>query len=263
MKIWNDEKFREFTDDGKLAFLFLLTHPSMTSMGAMRATVAGLAAEMGWEQPRMSSALEPALKFGMLVMNIGAAFIWVPKFLSYNEPESPNVVRSWPTQFELIPECEQKRTALFTAERLCQSLGEGFAKAFGEAFGEALPKGYPHPSPNPEPEPEPEPKPKESKAGAHKPRPTFVKPTALEVSEYSKAKGKPIDGEAFVAFYESKGWVIGTSPMRNWKAAVVTWQKRGNFNGRSHANAAPGNSFRNNPDDGREIRKPDYENVIL
>ena len=42
--IWQDEKFRAFTDDGKLAFLFLLTHPAMTSVGAMRATVAAISA---------------------------------------------------------------------------------------------------------------------------------------------------------------------------------------------------------------------------
>ena len=38
-KIWNDEKFRELSDSAKLLFLFLLTHPHMTPLGAMRATV--------------------------------------------------------------------------------------------------------------------------------------------------------------------------------------------------------------------------------
>lgn len=38
-RIWNDAKFRELSDNGKLVFLMLLTHPSMTSLGAMRATV--------------------------------------------------------------------------------------------------------------------------------------------------------------------------------------------------------------------------------
>ena len=36
-RVWNDEKFVSFSDDGKLAFLFVLTHPSMTAIGAMRA----------------------------------------------------------------------------------------------------------------------------------------------------------------------------------------------------------------------------------
>ncbi len=35
-RIWNDATFRSLSDDGKLLFLFVLTHPSQTSLGAMR-----------------------------------------------------------------------------------------------------------------------------------------------------------------------------------------------------------------------------------
>ena len=34
------------------------------------------------------------------------------------------------------------------------------------------------------------------------------------------------DGEGFCAFYASKGWKVGNQPMRDWKRACVTWQKR-------------------------------------
>lgn len=52
----------------------------------------------------------------------------------------------------------------------------------------------------------------------------FVPPTPSEVSEYGKSIGFAIDGVRFCAFYESKGWVVGKSPMKNWKAAVQTWK---------------------------------------
>ena len=47
-RIWNDKKFRSLSDRAKLLFFMLLTHPSMTALGAMRATLPGLASEMGW-----------------------------------------------------------------------------------------------------------------------------------------------------------------------------------------------------------------------
>ena len=53
----------------------------------------------------------------------------------------------------------------------------------------------------------------------------FRPPTISEVMEYAKEKGYHIDAEKFIAYYESKGWVVGKSPMKNWKAAVVTWSK--------------------------------------
>lgn len=54
----------------------------------------------------------------------------------------------------------------------------------------------------------------------------FVKPTAEEVREYCRERGNNVDPEAFVAYYESKGWKVGNQPMKNWKAAIVTWEKR-------------------------------------
>lgn len=54
----------------------------------------------------------------------------------------------------------------------------------------------------------------------------FVKPTVEEVRQYCWERRNGIDAERFVDFYESKGWKVGKEPMRDWKAAVRTWEKR-------------------------------------
>lgn len=54
----------------------------------------------------------------------------------------------------------------------------------------------------------------------------FVPPTVEEVREYLLSVGSQVDAEAFVAFYESKGWFVGKNKMKSWKAAIVTWEKR-------------------------------------
>lgn len=54
----------------------------------------------------------------------------------------------------------------------------------------------------------------------------FVPPTVEEVRAYCEERGNGVDAEAFVAFYQSKGWKVGTSPMKDWRASVVTWEKR-------------------------------------
>ena len=53
----------------------------------------------------------------------------------------------------------------------------------------------------------------------------FEKPTVEEVSAYCKERNNGIDAEAFIAFYESKGWLIGKTPMKSWKSAIITWEK--------------------------------------
>ena len=57
-------------------------------------------------------------------------------------------------------------------------------------------------------------------------RKRFTPPTVSEVSDYCKERGSNIDPEQFVDFYASKGWMVGKTPMKDWKAAVRTWENR-------------------------------------
>lgn len=54
----------------------------------------------------------------------------------------------------------------------------------------------------------------------------FKKPTLEEVTAYIQERKSPIDSERFYAYYESVGWIVGKKPMKNWKMAVITWEKR-------------------------------------
>jgi hypothetical protein len=53
----------------------------------------------------------------------------------------------------------------------------------------------------------------------------FIPPTADEVSAYSDEISAGVDGQQFVDFYSSKGWMIGKNKMKDWKAAVRTWKR--------------------------------------
>lgn len=57
----------------------------------------------------------------------------------------------------------------------------------------------------------------------------FCPPTIEEVQSYIQEKGYSIDAEAFIAFYQSKDWMIGKNKMKDWRMAVVTWSKRDNM----------------------------------
>lgn len=57
-------------------------------------------------------------------------------------------------------------------------------------------------------------------------RKRFTPPTVSEVSDYCKERGSNIDPEQFVDFYAAKGWKVGNHPMKDWRAAVRTWEKR-------------------------------------
>lgn len=151
-RIWNDEKFRRLSDQGKLCFLFLLTHPHMTSLGGMRASLAGLAEEMGWDLKAFRKAFHEGCSEGMIEHDSEACLIAFPNFLKYNRPESPNVLRAWSNSVELLPECELKTRMLQRVRALAKGMSNGFMRAFDECFGEARL----HPMPNQEQEQEQE-----------------------------------------------------------------------------------------------------------
>lgn len=54
----------------------------------------------------------------------------------------------------------------------------------------------------------------------------FIPPTVEEVRAYCNERKNNVDAEAFVNFYASKGWYVGKNKMKDWKACVITWEKR-------------------------------------
>ena len=52
------------------------------------------------------------------------------------------------------------------------------------------------------------------------------KPTVEEIKQYCLQRNNGIDAEQFYDFYESKNWYVGKNKMKNWKAAIRTWEKR-------------------------------------
>jgi hypothetical protein len=53
----------------------------------------------------------------------------------------------------------------------------------------------------------------------------FRKPTVDEVRAYCTERGNSIDPEYFVNYNESRGWVVGKSPMKDWRATIRTWEQ--------------------------------------
>ena len=53
----------------------------------------------------------------------------------------------------------------------------------------------------------------------------FVPPTLEEVQSYLDEKGYTWDAEAFMDFYISKGWYVGSNRMTDWKAACRNWNR--------------------------------------
>ena len=52
-----------------------------------------------------------------------------------------------------------------------------------------------------------------------------MKPTVDEVAAYCQERGNSVNAQRFVDYYTANGWMVGKSPMKDWKAAVRNWEK--------------------------------------
>ena len=60
----------------------------------------------------------------------------------------------------------------------------------------------------------------------------FKKPSVEQIKEYCIERKNVVDAESFFNYYESKGWKVGKSAMKDWKSAVRTWEKN-NYSSKS------------------------------
>lgn len=67
---------------------------------------------------------------------------------------------------------------------------------------------------------------------------TFIIPNIGEVSAYCLERKNYVDADKFINYYSSNGWMVGKNKMKDWKAAIRTWEANGN--GRQQTSGSTG-----------------------
>ena len=154
-RIWNDAKFASLSGEAKLMFLYLLTSPSMTVLGALPMRASAVAEELGLDSERYGKRYQELYQRGMVEYDSRGLF-WVRNYMKYNGPDNPKVVISWSSALDLLPECPLLYKVLESARNHCVSRGKGFPKAFTDTLGNCLKYGMSYGMPNKEKEKEKE-----------------------------------------------------------------------------------------------------------
>lgn len=138
VRMWNDRKFRELSDNAKLAFILLLTHPDTTQIGTIRTRVSNLADELGWQRDAMSHAIQEVTLNGMIDADEKAGLMVINNFLKYNAPSSPNAFKSWRELIDLMPECDLLDRHVASLKAFVDSLSTGMRNAIPNDLMDAI-----------------------------------------------------------------------------------------------------------------------------
>ena len=144
VRMWNDRKFRELSDNAKLAFILLLTHPDTTQIGTVRTRVSNLADELGWQRDAMSHAIQEVTLNGMIDADEKAGLMVINNFLKYNAPSSPNAFKSWRELIDLMPECDLLDRHIASLKTFVDSLSAGMRNAIPNDLMDAIKDAISH-----------------------------------------------------------------------------------------------------------------------
>lgn len=161
VRIWNDAKFNALSSDARLIFLFMLTSPQTTMVGAVPVDKHTVSRILKFDEIRYGIGYKQLSEYGMLEYDEAGIF-WIKNFLKYNPPENPKVVISWSSLLDLFPECQLLIKIAKSVLKACETRGEAYVKALHPEFkklakydmSNGMPYGIAYPMPYQEQEQE-------------------------------------------------------------------------------------------------------------
>ena len=199
MTFWTDPKVDDdFTPEDKYFYLYLLTNPHTTLCGCYEISMKQMVRETGYNEDTVKRLLKRMeYTHGVIQYDQKTKEIFIPHWGRYNWCNSPKTKEGAVKDIETVK-----------SERFRRALSDTLSIPY------PYPMGYPIHTSDTDTDTDTD---TDSVKKKH--------PTVEEVRAYCEERGNKVDPETFVDFYESKGWLIGKNPMKDWKAAVRTWER--------------------------------------
>lgn len=198
ISFWQDPFVLTLTPEEKYFYLYLMTNSKTSQCGVYELPQQVMVFETGYNLETVEKLIKKFVEYGKVDYSKETREIYIRNWLKYNSSKSPKVRQC------INEEIKKIKCSLFKRKTI-----DSLSIDYGE-----------------EEEKEEE---KEQKEEEKKKR--FSPPTLQEVKDYCQERKNRVDPERFIDFYEAKGWMVGKNKMKDWKAAVRTWEKGTSFGG--------------------------------
>ena len=223
---WTDPKVVDFSAEDRYMMLYLLTNPHANITGCFEVNFRQMAFEMGHSTESVICIIQRlAEKHKIIQYCQETSEILILNWYKYNwSGGSPNVIKAVKSSAESI-KCDMFREYVINKANSFGKKEESNKEEItvnsntvnsNSNIIVGIGYGYPMDTVSEE---------SSKKAKKHENKP-FKKPTIEEITAYIQERNSPIDPEQFYAYYESIGWKVGNKPMKSWKMAIITWEKR-------------------------------------
>ena len=240
---WTDSKIDEFTAEDRYFYLYLLTNTHVSLCGCYEVSIKQIAYETGISTDKVEKSIERLSRFRVVKYCKETREVLIINWHKYNWTSSPKFVAGVKKEIESV-KCPEFKTYLKCLAGLSDTVSDDFdITEYGIESIDTVTDTIIDTEPK------------------KKTRVVFSPPSVEEVKAYCQDRKNGIDAEKFVDFYASKGWMIGKDKMKDWKAAVRTWEKSSNERQQPPTTARPSNQFQQfeqrhyTPDDMAELER--------
>lgn len=193
MSFWTDPKVDDdFTPEDKYFYLYLLTNPHTNLCGCYEISMRQMVRETGYNEDtvkRLINRMETV--HGVIQYDPQTKEIFIPRWGKYN----------W---------CNSQKTKDGAVKSMEFIKSEKFKKALSDTL--CIPYVYPMYTSVTDTVTD-----TDTVKSKH--------PTLDEVKAYCNERNNRVDPERFMDYYTANGWKVGKNPMKDWKAAVRTWER--------------------------------------
>lgn len=208
---WTDPKVRQLTPQAKLIFLYLVTNPHGHLSGIYYLPAEVVAKETGYHVDTLSGWYLELISKEIIMVDAENDVFWVKNMLRH-QGKGKKVLASAINQLKNLHN---------------SPLVDNFREYY--RIGKKPKSGYPigvvsEAGCDSRKEQEQEKEEKNNTATAISEK-RFTKPSIDDVRAYCLERNNGIDADAWLDHYESNGWRVGKTPMKNWKAAVRNWER--------------------------------------
>ena len=213
VSFWTDSKVDDdFTPEDKYFYLYLMTNPHTTICGCYEISMKQMERETGYNTDTVKRVIRRLQESHHVIRYCSETKeILIINWYKYNWPQSQKV-RS--AVVSVASHIKHEPFKKYVMDMVSIRYGYGMDTTDTVTETESVP--------------ETETLTEDSIYSANKSRTRkkFEIPTVEDVESYCRERGNHVDAKAFCDYYESNGWIVGKTAMKDWKAAVRRWERK-------------------------------------
>lgn len=208
ISFWEDTKvIDEMTPEDRYFMLYLLTNPHTNLIGCYEISFRQISNEVGYTAEQVENLINRMQNNHKIILySKETKEILIKNWYKYNWTRSDKLLKAVEESIKYVKNKKMLEMLMNTVKVYSTDTV-------------SIPYGYPMDTSDTDTVTD--------TVSINKNRSKFIIPSVEEITAYCKERKNNINAEKFFDFYESKGWVVGKTKMKDWKACIRTWESKG------------------------------------